>query len=278
MSRFVMGDIHGCYAEFQEALKIIRFDPKLDHLYLTGDVLNRGMDSCGVLDWLLAHQACSSVVMGNHDIHLLAYTSHIEGVPFSYSYNDILAHKHCDQWLEMIKAWPLYLNVDQNFMIHASIHPSWDSKVMEQINQQLSKVISDDMKTFFKGYYDFLSGNRFIWLDDWNQQAEWSDFQLYMALFIFTKARYLKRTDQGYQYHAKKADHPSGLKDYGEWRPWYDEVTYGQGKVYFGHWAILAGQTGHSSCSSVDGGCVHGGHLLINNIDTGESFKVARFY
>ena len=68
------------------------------------------------------------------------------------------------------------------------------------------------------------------------------------GLVYFTKARYLKRIDQGYQYHAKKADHPNGLKDHTEWRPWYDEVTHSQGKVYFGHWAILAGQTGHPSC------------------------------
>ena len=49
MAIYAVGDIQGCYAEFEQLLEQIRFDPARDRLWLVGDLVNRGPDSVGVL-------------------------------------------------------------------------------------------------------------------------------------------------------------------------------------------------------------------------------------
>lgn len=65
-----IGDIHGCHIEFSELLE--RLAPtKDDRLVLLGDLVNRGPDSCRVLDLARQHRAIS--LMGNHELRLLKY-------------------------------------------------------------------------------------------------------------------------------------------------------------------------------------------------------------
>lgn len=67
---FAVGDIHGCHAEFAELLS--RLDlAKEDRLVLVGDLVNRGPDSCKVIDLAKEHRAIS--LLGNHELRLLKY-------------------------------------------------------------------------------------------------------------------------------------------------------------------------------------------------------------
>lgn len=52
MSRYVMSDIHGCYAEFIEMLQKINFGDD-DELYVLGDIFDRGPQPLKVLDYIL---------------------------------------------------------------------------------------------------------------------------------------------------------------------------------------------------------------------------------
>jgi hypothetical protein len=65
-----IGDIHGCHLEFAELLE--RLAPtKDDQLILVGDLVNRGPDSCKVID--LAKQQHAISLLGNHELRLLNY-------------------------------------------------------------------------------------------------------------------------------------------------------------------------------------------------------------
>lgn len=65
-----IGDIHGCHQEFEELLGLLALE-KGDRLVLLGDLVNRGPDSCRVIDLAKQHQAIS--ILGNHEARLLNY-------------------------------------------------------------------------------------------------------------------------------------------------------------------------------------------------------------
>ncbi|MGC6403961.1 MAG: symmetrical bis(5'-nucleosyl)-tetraphosphatase [Candidatus Comchoanobacterales bacterium] len=281
MTDFVIGDIHGCFEEFLELIHTIRFNPDSDHLFFTGDIVNRGMDSCGILDWLLAHKSCSTVVLGNHDIHVLAYANQVPLAPISESFDVILAHPNASKWLHMMQQWPLWVQLPNHIqMVHAAINSTWKPKMLQRLVGDISQEMSSNIKQFLCGYYEFMKNysGRLFWDNAWSSQEKWDNNQLFTALFILTKARYLKKADQGVHYHAKRSDHPSKRSVDDGWQPWYQLHPEKSDKIYFGHWALLAGQSEHLSCISIDGGCVHGGKLIIENISSGIRHDVSRFY
>ncbi len=73
--RFIfVGDVHGQRKPLDELLDKIDFDAGNDHLVLTGDLVNKGPDSAGVVQ--LVMDLGASAVRGNHeDRVLLAYES-----------------------------------------------------------------------------------------------------------------------------------------------------------------------------------------------------------
>jgi hypothetical protein len=64
-----VGDIHGCRDELVTLLDKVNFNPKRDHLVATGDMIDKGPDSLGVIDLLRNMNA--SCVRGNHEDRVL---------------------------------------------------------------------------------------------------------------------------------------------------------------------------------------------------------------
>lgn len=65
----VVGDVHGCSAEFHALLGKIGWTPD-DILISTGDLIDRGPQSVGVLSYFMARQATHFAVEGNHESRL----------------------------------------------------------------------------------------------------------------------------------------------------------------------------------------------------------------
>lgn len=65
----VVGDVHGCKEELQKLLEKVSFRSATDHLILTGDMIDKGPDSPGVVD--LARELSASSVRGNHEDRML---------------------------------------------------------------------------------------------------------------------------------------------------------------------------------------------------------------
>ncbi len=49
MAIYAIGDIQGCYDDFQRLLELIEFNPVRDQLWLAGDIVNRGPKSLEVI-------------------------------------------------------------------------------------------------------------------------------------------------------------------------------------------------------------------------------------
>ncbi|HEY3307856.1 MAG TPA: metallophosphoesterase [Desulfuromonadaceae bacterium] len=68
--RFVIGDVHGCARTLRRLVEVVLALAKDDELYLLGDLIDRGPDSRGVLDFIfdLIRQGFSVMsVKGNHE-------------------------------------------------------------------------------------------------------------------------------------------------------------------------------------------------------------------
>lgn len=72
MARYAISDIHGCLRTFKKSLREVEFS-KEDQLYLLGDYIDRGLDSKGVVDYIIELQKDHNLVAlkGNHEDFLL---------------------------------------------------------------------------------------------------------------------------------------------------------------------------------------------------------------
>lgn len=63
---YVCTDIHGQYDYFMNILEKIDFDDQEDHMYVLGDVIDRGPDSIPLLEYILYHDNMT-LLIGNHE-------------------------------------------------------------------------------------------------------------------------------------------------------------------------------------------------------------------
>lgn len=73
--RFVIADIHGCFYTFQSLVKKLRLDTN-DHLFILGDMINRGKRSQYVIDFILQLYAAGYKIFplqGNHENFIITH-------------------------------------------------------------------------------------------------------------------------------------------------------------------------------------------------------------
>ncbi|MBV1960984.1 MAG: metallophosphoesterase, partial [Immundisolibacteraceae bacterium] len=107
MATWAIGDIQGCLDELIELLDAIRFQPRDDHLWFVGDLVNRGPKSLETLRFIRDLGDAATVVLGNHDFHLLAVAAGVGKLHRKDTLQPILDAPDRDELLDWLRFRPL---------------------------------------------------------------------------------------------------------------------------------------------------------------------------
>ena len=107
MSTYVVGDIQGCFEPFQCLLEQVKFNPDKDRLWSVGDLINRGPANLETLRWFYAHRDNVTMVLGNHDLHLMAVSCGARSPSRKDNFHDILDAPDREQLVEWLHYQPL---------------------------------------------------------------------------------------------------------------------------------------------------------------------------
>lgn len=264
MSTYAVGDIQGCLKPLQALLIRTNFNPQKDKLWVAGDMINRGPESLKTLRLLFHLKHCTKVVLGNHDLHLLAVAAGYRNPTPSDTLKEILSAPDRDVLLEWIRQQPL-LHHDKKLkftMVHAGIPPQWSLEEAKKRAKEVKTVLHS------KKIHHFLStmyGNEpKQWSNSLKGGDRWRVITNYLTRMRFCTAS--GQLDLNAKTGIDKA--PRGFL------PWYahkNRLTHDD-NIIFGHWAALGGEADHENVYAIDTGCVWGGELTMIRLEDKKKF------
>jgi bis(5'-nucleosyl)-tetraphosphatase (symmetrical) len=267
MSTYAIGDIQGCYAEFQRLLEKIYFDEAKDVLWLAGDLVNRGPQSLEVLRFCKNFKGKLHAVLGNHDLHLLATAKGVRKQSSSDTMKEILQAPDCDELLAWLQRRPL-LHYDESLnvvMAHAGIYPLWTLLQAKAYAQEVEQQLQNNLDELLQNMYGNVPTH---WQED---LTGWP--RLRFIINAFTRMRVLNVDNSlNLAFDSSLDDMPPDCM------PWFKKLLpeYTRMKIVFGHWAALQGVTNTPNVFALDTGCVWGKSLTAMCLDSGELVSVKR--
>jgi bis(5'-nucleosyl)-tetraphosphatase (symmetrical) len=260
MSIYLVGDIQGCYSELTALLKQVSFNSDEDQLYVAGDLVARGPDSLATLRFIKSLNDSAKVVLGNHDLHLLAVYAGIKKVKKQDKLSALLDADDVDELMTWLAQQPLLQQIgnDNAYMSHAGISPQWTlSEAIEQANFAQQRLSSSNRNTWLSSMYGEKPNN-------WKQaKSEIEKFRY--TINAFTRMRYCyKNKNLEFENKSPPCTIHNDEQSKTTIMPWYElSSTIDETPWVFGHWAALMGECSHRNIYPLDTGCVWGNHLTI---------------
>ena len=265
MSTYVIGDLHGCHAEFMMLLEQLSFNPDRDTLWLVGDLINRGPGSLACLREVRALGGAARSVLGNHDFHLLVVARGGGKVKKHDTLDDILGAPDREELLDWLQSQPLSVYENNRLMTHAGLLPQWSVAKTESLAREVEAALASDTSGQFLTQ---LFGNQ---PDTWQDELDGIE-RLRLIVNVLTRMRFIDA--QGRLDFSAKEGLDSAPKGF---LPWFQYPRADHTHLLFGHWAALEGYApgARVSVDALDTGCVWGGRLTALNLDSGERTSVA---
>lgn len=264
MSTYVVGDLQGCLQQLKSLIKKTSDAATSEPQWIfVGDLVNRGPSSLQTLRYVRSLGSQAKVILGNHDLHLLAAAHGIRKVRKADSLMDILKAEDRDELLDWLRHQPLARMEQGHLLVHAGVLPEWSS--------EKTLTLSHEVETVLRGphWVDFLKEMY------GNQPAKWSDThtgndRLRCIVNALTRLRFC--TPQGEMEFDKNGGVETAPAGY---LPWFEapkrqaEAT----PIVFGHWSTL-GLLLRPNLISLDTGCVWGGKLTAVRLEDRKVFQV----
>lgn len=259
---FAVGDLQGCLQPLQRLIKQSKINLDKDQLWFVGDLINRGPQSLETLRYVKKlQQQCAGrvkVVLGNHDLHLLALSVGIKKTMMTQGMKEILDAKDNKELIKWLRHQPLLHRDEANklVLVHAGIYPNWSIKKAAKHAAEVEAILqSDKYPKLLKKMY----GKR---------PAKWSNDLSSWARYRFiintlTRMRFCTRKGTLNFSCAGKPGTQSRVQ-----YPWYrlHLKPRKNWRIVFGHWAS-AGAWFDGNHIALDSGCVWGEKMTMARID-----------
>ena len=259
MALYAIGDLQGCHAEFMALIGRIGFDARRDRLWLTGDLVNRGPDSLAVLREVKSLGDAVTVVLGNHDLHLLAMAYAPRGVrKRERELEAVLDAPDAAELLHWLAARPL-LHRERGVawtLVHAGLPPEWTLGDAERCAREVEQALREDREELLGSMY----GNT---PDRWSPSLGGRE-RLRFIVNCLTRLRVVDLEGRLLLSHKGPVeDAPRGAI------PWFrhPQRATRSDAIVFGHWSAL-GYLSEPGLLCLDTGCVWGGGLTAKRLDS----------
>jgi bis(5'-nucleosyl)-tetraphosphatase (symmetrical) len=260
---YAIGDVQGCQSSLSDLLAQIDTGPVPARLVFVGDLVNRGPQSLATLRTVRALGERAKVVLGNHDLHLLAAANGIRKPAISDTLTEILEAPDRDAILEWLRQQPLARLDNGHLLVHAGVLAQWTAEQTLELAAEVESALrGPDWVNFLAHMYG-------------NEPATWSDSlrgmdRLRCIVNALTRIRYCK-PDGSMDFSTKESDGPGAAA----LLPWFEvpgrkteTVT-----VIFGHWSAL-GLVTRPNLIGLDTGCVWGRKLSAVRLEDRALFQV----
>ncbi len=253
MTTYAIGDLQGCYDVLARLLDHIRFDPSKDRLWFCGDLVNRGGQSLETLKLIHSLREQSTIVLGNHDMSLLAiaHRSEADQHKVNPDLHRVLFAPERDELIDWLKQQKLFhADYELGFaMVHAGLSPKWTLKIAQARALEIEKILqSDQAARNLKGMY----GNQ----PNWSPKLTGTD-RFRAMVNIFTRMRYCTPNGRvGFDEKGKPGTQQPGFY------PWFSVPGHAERElpIVCGHWSTLGLFMG-LGVYAIDTGAVWGGSL-----------------
>ena len=184
MAHYAIGDVQGCFDELEALLAKIGFNHGSDTLWLTGDIVNRGPKSLESLKFCMKHEGSVQIILGNHDLHLLAVLYGHGTMKKRDTIEPIVKHKHADKMRDWLRHQPLLVQKDSYLMVHAGLLPQWTAAQAAEF----AREVEHSMRRSKHGeYFAEMYGNKPA---AWSEDLRGAD-RLRLLVNVFTRMRAL---------------------------------------------------------------------------------------
>ncbi len=256
MATYAIGDIQGCLTPLQKLLDRIRFDPSSDRLWFVGDLVNRGPHSLEVLRFVKGLEERCVVVLGNHDLHVLAVHCGVTRLRKQDTLQPVLEAPDADELLDWLRRQPMLHREGDYLLVHAGLLPQWSADQAMRLAGEVESALRSD------AYHTLLP---FIYRSEETRWSETIPFPARLGAItnVLTRMRMCSRDGlMDLAFKGPPAEAPAGLS------PWFHLSPRASRTetVIFGHWSAL-GVYMDDGVIALDGGCVWGNALACLRLE-----------
>jgi bis(5'-nucleosyl)-tetraphosphatase (symmetrical) len=263
MATYAIGDVQGCFQSLCNLLDRIGFHPRTDRLWFVGDLVNRGPDSLSVLRSIKNLRDRAVVVLGNHDLFLLAVAEHIVPVRPEDTLQAVLAAPDRDELLTWLRHQRLFYHEDPFALVHAGLLPQWSIDDATRFAQEVEVGLRGP------SYRDVLRALYPSKHLQWSSQLT-GPIRLAAIIKVLTRLRACSPGGlMESSYNGPPERIPAGYV------PWFaiPDRQHRDTTIVCGHWAAL-GLHCEEHLLAIDSGCVWGRQLTALRLEDRKIFQV----